>query len=136
MKPKISENYNIMYTNCLRNLFKRTNNLRNTFQHSLQFYCIYRTKSCTTSCLAILLTNILHFLLLYRCKNILALTVLFCVLYRRYHGESKPYTCQVCGSAFANAVELSRHGKCHLGKYDGFVSYTSAMYNSCTKKIG
>ncbi|XP_075973746.1 uncharacterized protein LOC142975011 isoform X7 [Anticarsia gemmatalis] len=36
------------------------------------------------------------------------------IVHRRYHGESKPFTCQVCGSAFANPVELSRHGKCHL----------------------
>ncbi|XP_047995173.1 zinc finger protein 28-like isoform X9 [Leguminivora glycinivorella] len=37
------------------------------------------------------------------------------IVHRRYHGERKPFTCQVCGSAFANPVELSRHGKCHLG---------------------
>ncbi|CAH2980170.1 unnamed protein product [Chilo suppressalis] len=36
------------------------------------------------------------------------------IVHRRYHGESKPFTCQVCGSAFANLVELSKHGKCHL----------------------
>ncbi|XP_049868685.1 zinc finger protein 569-like isoform X6 [Pectinophora gossypiella] len=40
------------------------------------------------------------------------------IVHRRYHGESKPFTCQVCGSAFANPVELSRHGKCHLATGD------------------
>lgn len=39
------------------------------------------------------------------------------LLHRRYHGESKPFACLVCGVAFANPLELSRHGKCHLGMY-------------------
>ncbi|XP_004932522.1 zinc finger protein 569 isoform X7 [Bombyx mori] len=36
------------------------------------------------------------------------------IVHRRYHGESKPFACLVCGVAFANPLELSRHGKCHL----------------------
>ncbi|XP_041978660.1 zinc finger protein 835-like isoform X7 [Aricia agestis] len=40
------------------------------------------------------------------------------IVHRRYHGETKPFTCHVCGSTFANPVELSRHGKCHLAAGD------------------